>query len=90
MVLFAGEKAVELEDYNLSYRDTRGIARALTGNITGAIADFQAVLDSNYFNNWKEEKKQQRQRWLAALKRGENPFTASELEGLRDRFLRGF
>ncbi len=81
-VLYAGEKAVELEPDNGMYLDTHGLARALTGNVTGAIEDFQAVLDSGYFDN-RESLKQKRQRWLEALRAGENPFTPEEMEALR-------
>ncbi|MGF1494768.1 MAG: pentapeptide repeat-containing protein [Microcoleaceae cyanobacterium] len=80
LVLFAGEKAVELEPENSSYRNTRGLARALTGDIAGAIEDFQVVVDSNYFDGEKQEK---RRCWLESLKAGENPFTPEELENLR-------
>jgi tetratricopeptide (TPR) repeat protein len=81
-VLFAGEKAVELEPHNGSYRETRGLAKALTGDIPGAIEDFQAALDSGLFEG---ERKQQRQHWLDALRAGENPFTPEELAALRER-----
>jgi len=70
-VLFAGEKAVELEPNG--DKEARGIARALTGDVAGAIADFQATLDSlGYCDNTKLDRLL---RWLEALRRGENPFT---------------
>ena len=81
-ILYAGEKAVELEPDNRMYLDTRGLARALTDNVNGAIEDFQAVLDSGYFDN-RESLKQRRQRWLEALRAGQNPFTPEEMEALR-------
>ncbi|MDY6785730.1 MAG: pentapeptide repeat-containing protein [Cyanobacteriota bacterium] len=80
-VLFAGEKAVELEPNNGSYRKTRGLAKALMGDIAGAIEDFQATLDSGIFG---EEEQQQRQRWLETLRAGNNPFTPEELAALRE------
>ena len=79
-VLFAGEKAVELESDNGNYRDTRGLARALTGNLEGAIEDFQVALESEVPN---DEEKQQRQGWLEVLRRGENPITEEVLASLR-------
>ena len=81
-ILFAGEKAVELEPDQKVWQDTRGLARALTGDITGAIADFQVALDSDYFDK-REKLKAKRQRWLSALKQGKNPFTSKEMEALR-------
>jgi hypothetical protein len=45
-VMPACEKAVNMGPTNVSYRDSRGLARALTGDTEGAIADFQAFLDS--------------------------------------------
>jgi regulator of sirC expression with transglutaminase-like and TPR domain len=59
--------------------DSRGLARALTGDRQGAMADF------NYFVDWTSDgdKKAQRQTWLESLERGENPFTPGVLEALR-------
>ena len=81
-VLDYGEKAVELEPNQRIYIDTRGLARALTGNVNGAIEDFQAVLDSGHFDN-REPLKQKRQRWVEVLRAGQNPFTSEEMEALR-------
>ncbi|MBW4497132.1 MAG: hypothetical protein KME26_29545 [Oscillatoria princeps RMCB-10] len=86
-VMFACEKAVALAPYNERYRDSRGIARALTGNPKGAIEDFQAYiawidnLPSGSKDFYKKEKSQ-RQRWVDALKAGNNPFTDEELKRL--------
>ena len=60
-------------------RDSRGLACALTGNLTGAIEDFQAFVDVTD----DEERKTQRQQWIEALQKGENPFTPEVLEQLR-------
>ena len=79
-VLYAGEKAVELEPIYTNYLDTRGLARALTGDFTGAVSDFQKFLDSPYLT---ESQKQKRQRWLEVLRAGKNPFTPEEIEALR-------
>jgi tetratricopeptide (TPR) repeat protein len=82
-VLFAGDKAVELEPDNKNYQGNRGLARGFTGDLTGAKADFQAVLDSGCFDKRREQEKQRRERWLEVLEAGENPFTPEELEALR-------
>ncbi|MBD1871630.1 AAA-like domain-containing protein [Cyanobacteria bacterium FACHB-471] len=77
-VLDACETAVSLAPDNGGFRDSRGLARALTGDIEGAIADFQT------FITWtdNEEQKARRQGWIDALRAGENPFTLGELKSL--------
>jgi len=77
--LNACEQAVALEPENNGIRDSRGLARALTGNITGAIEDFQAFINSTN----DKDMKAQRQRWIDALRAGQNPFTPEELQSLR-------
>ncbi len=82
-VLFACEQAVQLasdEASQVSYLDSRGLARALTGNTQGAIKDFQAYVNSRKFG---EEDKNQVKQWLELLKKGENPFTDEALEDLK-------
>ncbi|NEO86708.1 MAG: low-complexity protein [Spirulina sp. SIO3F2] len=83
LVFFVSEKLIELKPDAAMYRDTTGLAHALTGNISGAIADFEAAIQDEYFQN-REEMKQKRERWLAALRSGENPFTSEELAQLRE------
>jgi WD domain, G-beta repeat len=78
-VMKACEQAVTLASENAGIRDSRGLARALTGNIDGAIADFQTFVEWTY----NTEKKSQRQRWIDTLRTGKNPFTAAEIERLR-------
>ncbi len=81
-VLYAGENAVNLEPDKKRYQDSRGFARTLTDDLAGALVDFQAVLNSGLFDD-REDMKQRRQRWVEALKAGNNPFTPEELEALR-------
>jgi tetratricopeptide (TPR) repeat protein len=77
-VMFACEKAVALEPDNGSYRDSRGVARAMAGNKKGAIEDFRA------FVKWTDsaDDKSQRQRWIDALRADKNPFTDEEISRL--------
>jgi tetratricopeptide (TPR) repeat protein len=81
----ACEQAVTLAPEDGGIRDSRGLARALTGEIDGAIADFQA------FIAWTEDKERyvqqraQRQRWIEDLRAGKNPFAPEELEKLREQ-----
>ena len=81
-VMDACETAVALEPENGMFRDSRGLARALTGDIAGAIEDFQAFVD--WTDN--EQKRLQRQRWIDALRAGENPFTQEEIERLLNEY----
>ncbi|MEM1168958.1 MAG: WD40 repeat domain-containing protein [Cyanobacteria bacterium P01_H01_bin.35] len=78
-VMFACEKAVALSPKDISIIDSRGIARALTGDFQGANADFQVFVE------WTddEEEKAQRQEWIKALQAGANPFTDELLQELR-------
>ena len=78
LVISACEEAVNREPGNGSFRDSRGLARALTGDSQGAIEDFQAFIAWTGY----DEKKSQRQRWITSLQNGENPFTPQELERL--------
>ena len=72
------EQAVTAAPDHAGTRDSRGLARALTGNIEGAIADFQFFVD----NSENEAGKQQRQQWIQQLQAGQNPFTPEVLKGL--------
>jgi uncharacterized protein YjbI with pentapeptide repeats len=81
-VLYAGEKAVKLEPENGEWRDTCGLAKALSGNFAGAIEDFQAALKSGIFD-YSPARKQRREFWLEVLSAGRNPFTPEEIEALR-------
>ncbi|MCP4264644.1 MAG: hypothetical protein GY777_03550, partial [Candidatus Brocadiaceae bacterium] len=81
-VMFACEKAVELETSNGLYHQGRGLARSLTGNIEGAIKDFHVYIE------WEtdEERKSQHQGWVDDLKAGissKNIFTPEVIEDLK-------
>ncbi|MFP4102832.1 MAG: ribosome assembly protein 4, partial [Coleofasciculus sp.] len=81
VVMQACENAVTLAPTNNAFRDSRGLARALTGDNQGAIEDFQAYIkwaDSQIY----EEQIKQRQGWIDALKAGKNPFTEEEIDKL--------
>jgi flagellar biosynthesis/type III secretory pathway protein FliH len=79
-VMSACENAVALAPEKGGILDSRALARALTGNIQGAIEDYQfAIKQASRSRKWK----QKRQGWLDALKKGENPFTEEVLKGLR-------
>ena len=79
-VLEACDRAVAVTpaaDDNLDYaHQSRAIARALTGNLQGAIADLEdtgASSDDDALTG----------RWISALQQGRNPFTPAVLERMR-------
>ena len=91
-VLFACEKAVRLAHTQGNWRDSRGLARALTGNTKGAVDDFQLFLKwlntSDYSNSDKDLRREQRQGWIRELLAGKPPskiFTKEVLEQLRNQ-----
>ena len=77
--MFACENAVKLAPKDEDIINSRGLARALTGDFEGAIKDFEKFVE--WTNNEKD--KAQRKGWIESLKKGENPFTDEVLEGLR-------
>jgi WD40 repeat protein len=77
-VLEACEQAVKMEPQSPNFRDSRGVARAMTGDRQGAIEDFEEYIK----NPDNDELKLQRQRWVASLRSGKNPFTAKEIKTL--------
>ena len=90
-ILFASEKVIHSRPSYPIYQDTRGLARALTGDLPGAIQDFESVLEvigdntifcgAYRFLSFGDV--EQRRKWLEALRLGQNPFTPETLEALR-------
>jgi WD40 repeat protein len=81
-VMFACENAVNLAtaEQKGNYQESRGLAKALSGDRQGAIADFQAYIDDPKSNpNYKDQHKQ----WIAAIKKGENPLTDKVLQQIK-------
>jgi len=82
-VLDACERAVKLDPNHGEIRDSRGLARALTGDYEGAIEDFK------FFVAWSEDRDSGahnallRISWIAELEDGRNPFDSAILEALR-------
>jgi len=91
-IRYASDKATHSNSDWPIYFDTRGLVKALTGDLQGAIEDLETVLrtmDDNtiYRSAYKTlglaGDRQQRQEWLEALRLKQNPFTPEELEALR-------
>ncbi|MEH2270673.1 MAG: ribosome assembly protein 4, partial [Nostoc sp.] len=79
-VLSACEQAVAFAPEDGNIRDSRGLARALTGNYQGAIEDFEAYIAQTD----DKDSKAQRQRWVKDLRAGKNPFTEAEIKKLQN------
>jgi WD40 repeat protein len=77
--LYASDQAVARDPSWPAARDTRGVARALSGQLAGALEDFEAFVKTAEAG----ELKSRRLRWIDALKKGQNPFTREELQALR-------
>ena len=82
-VMAACERAVDLEPDRGAYRDSRGVARALTGDWAGALEDFAFYVE--WANRTGEGTNVSwREGWIAALKAGRNPFDEATLRALRN------
>ena len=89
-VMFACEKAVALEPEPGRFRGSHGIARALTGDIEGAIEDFYASMNwsnsnqarAKYKKRWLDQWRARLKPWIDSLRAGKNPFTPEEIERL--------
>ena len=94
-VMTACEIAVKRDPNDGGILDSRGVARALTGDYPGAISDFETFIkelqkeikEIENINRKKslETYKVQRQGWVDALKKKENPFTEEVLQELLEQ-----
>jgi tetratricopeptide (TPR) repeat protein len=64
------DEAVNLLSDGMAH-DSRGLARALSGDLAGARADFEKSADYIDTADWRTT----RQAWVEALKKGQNPIT---------------
>jgi hypothetical protein len=79
------EKVVDLfPDNGIAHRG-RGLARALTDNIAGAVEDFSMYLKWAPTNNQLEQDISLWQQWTEAFKAHRNPFDAETLQKLRSQ-----
>ncbi len=84
-VLYAGEKAVKFRSGMRAHGSIpEGWPKLLTNDLDGALADFQSALSAdNNSQIFSDEQRSRRERWVAALQSGQNPFTPEELAALR-------
>ncbi len=84
VVRTAGDAALRLDPSNPSIRDTRGLVRAMTGDVPGAIRDFEYFV----IHTDLESERSLRQAWLERLRKGDSPadvFNSDALEELKRR-----
>ncbi|MBE2225127.1 MAG: tetratricopeptide repeat protein, partial [Anaerolineae bacterium] len=82
-VMFACETAVNIDPENGVYQDSRGLARALTGDFEGAIEDFNAYIIWQTENDNDQEEIKMREAWIEALEAGSSPFDEATLAAMR-------
>lgn len=82
-VLPVCERAVELAPTSPGVHDTRGVARAATGDRDGALEDFRFFLE-NTTREDDDETVVRRTAWVERLERGENPIDDAVLAELSD------
>src|SRR5262245_59193097 len=70
-VTAACERAVNFNPHDGNRPDHRGLSKALTGDVNGAIEDLQIYISQTA----DEVRKAQRQGWVNALRERKNPFT---------------
>ncbi len=62
------------------YRDSRGLARLLAGNLSGALEDFKAAVQWAQARGAEEELVAVRQAWITAIEAGRNPLEEQSQE----------
>jgi hypothetical protein len=78
------DRAVAASPGDGLFQDSRGLARALTGDLTGAATDFKGFVAWAPTRGIDEERIAKRREWIAALEAGRNPFNEATLQALRD------
>jgi hypothetical protein len=86
-VMPACERALSLAPGDGSYVDSRGFARARTGDLSDAADDFQYFVDWATTNSlYNEDIIQERRDWITKLRQGLDPFTPSVLKAIHDEY----
>jgi len=83
-VLTACDNAIEIYPENGHYRESRGIVRALSNDLEGAMEDIEFVIAWVKVGSWSDEYISQREEWMTELEAGRNPFNLALLEELRN------
>ncbi|HET7248589.1 MAG TPA: DUF3857 domain-containing transglutaminase family protein [Gemmatimonadales bacterium] len=77
--LHACDAAVATDTTIVGFRDSRGLGRAIAGDLNGARDDFAYVVANSTGAAFRST----RSAWLSKLRAGENPFTEDVLDELR-------
>ena len=77
------ERAVQLAPADGAVKDSRALARALSGDYSGAIDDFSAFVDWAGQVSPDSPATDLRRQWIDALRKGRNPFDIQTLARLR-------
>jgi hypothetical protein len=77
------ERAIAMAPGDAGMADSRGLARALTGDYAGAIEDFTQYAESLEGDGGLEHERDLRLFWISELEAGRNPFDEATLDGLR-------
>jgi len=88
LVMEACERAVQLEPSKPAYHDTRALARALTGNYTGAIEDLEKSMEDPAYRNpaTSTGQLQKHENWIKILRDEKKiPLTKQYSKVLLDR-----
>lgn len=86
-VLEACEQAIRLAPDNGRYYESRGIAYALTGNVSKAVEDLRHYVNWSKDNYLYQQEEYHQEQWAKQLEAGNNPFERSTLESLLDQEL---
>ena len=75
---------MELDPENAINRSMRGVARALRGEFTAAIEDFEYYVNASKASDSKLTNADWRERWITELRAGRNPFDGATLEQIKN------
>jgi tetratricopeptide (TPR) repeat protein len=82
--LRAARMAVSLNEKKGNYHDTLSMIYALEDKKDEAIKELSRAIESeDVKNNWLPDLKDMREKWLSALRAGQNPFSEEEIKELR-------
>jgi tetratricopeptide (TPR) repeat protein len=80
LVLEACEISVKNNPEHGGMRDSRGVARAMTGNLEGVIQDFKHYVEWAPSRDRPQARIDRRKRWIEQLDNGKNPFSGPNRE----------
>ena len=83
-VMFACNNAVEADSENGGFRDSRGLALALVGELEAAVKGFEAYVEWGQSGHRQNRLVQERKEWISSLNAGRNPFDEQVLSSLRE------